>query len=165
MKKTLLLFTALVSFYGCKQATTNTTEPATEQSTTANTNRFGASVEEGEAIAPTELVKQVAGQDSIQATVAAEVVESCQAKGCWMDVKLADGNSMKVTFRDYGFFLPIEDLKGRTAVFTGTAKQELISVADQQHYAKDAGKTDAEVALITQPKQELRFVADGVILK
>ncbi len=82
-----------------------------------------------------------------------------------MDVKLKDSSTMKVTFRDYGFFLPTENLKGRTVVFTGTAKRETISVEDQRHYAKDAGKSNDEIAAITSPKEELRFVADGVILK
>lgn len=82
-----------------------------------------------------------------------------------MDVKLAENSIMKVTFRDYGFFMPVEDLKGRKVVFTGIAKREVISVDDQRHYAKDAGKSETEIASITSPKEELRFVADGVILK
>ena len=82
-----------------------------------------------------------------------------------MDVKLADGSAMKVTCRDYGFFLPVEDLKGRTVVFAGTAKHEVISVDDQRHFAEDAGKSAEEIQAITTPQEELRFVADGVILK
>ncbi|MFD3001007.1 DUF4920 domain-containing protein [Pontibacter toksunensis] len=131
----------------------------------ATEKNFGAEVSQAGAIPAAQLSEAVAGKDSLQATVAAEVVESCQAKGCWMDVKLADNSTMKVTFRDYGFFVPVEDLKGRQVVFTGTAKREVISVEDQRHYAKDAGKPEVEIAAIKAPKEELRFIADGVILK
>jgi hypothetical protein len=39
------------------------------------------------------------------------------------------------------------------------------SVAELQHYAEDAGKSKEEIAKITEPKLELTFVADGVIVK
>ena len=128
-------------------------------------NSFGAAFAEENVVSTEQLQTLVQGKDSVEAVVTAEVVESCQSKGCWMDVKLADNSTMKVTFRDYGFFLPIEDLKGRTVVFTGTAKREVISVDDQRHYAQDAGKPKEEIAAITEPREELRFVADGVKLK
>ncbi|TXK26990.1 DUF4920 domain-containing protein [Pontibacter qinzhouensis] len=112
-----------------------------------------------------ELQQAVARKDSVQATVTAEIVESCQAKGCWMDVKLADNSTMKVKFRDYGFFLPTEDLSGRQVVFTGTAQMKTVSVADRKHYAEDAGKSEEEINEITTPSEELAFVADGVILR
>ncbi|MBJ6118024.1 DUF4920 domain-containing protein [Pontibacter sp. BT310] len=113
----------------------------------------------------TQLEDAISEQDSVKATVNGVIVESCQSKGCWMDVKLADNSTMKVTFRDYGFFLPVEDLEGKTVVFTGTAKKEVISVEGQRHYAEDAGKSAAEISAITSPKEELRFVADGVKIK
>ncbi|MDQ4141102.1 MAG: DUF4920 domain-containing protein, partial [Bacteroidota bacterium] len=84
-------------------------------------------------------------------------------KGCWMDVKLNNDTRMKVRFRDYGFFVP-KNLNGKEVVFEGTAYQEVISVADQQHYLKDAGKSDAEIQAIVKPKKEITFVADGVQL-
>ncbi|MFD2245181.1 DUF4920 domain-containing protein [Pontibacter ruber] len=166
MKKTFIMLLAAAALYGCNQS-----KPATEavdantptEATSATT--YGATFAEENVIPASELQQKAANQDSLLATVSAEVVESCQSKGCWMDVKLTDGSNMKVTFRDYGFFLPVEDLKGRTVVFTGTAKREVVSVDDQRHYAQDAGKSEAEIAAITAPKEELRFVADGVILK
>ncbi|WP_162054771.1 DUF4920 domain-containing protein [Pontibacter pamirensis] len=165
-KAFLLLFLAAASL-SCNQTKPATEAPGTGSATTPATTgtTYGAAVPEAETIPATQLSEEVAGKDSVQATVAAEVVESCQAKGCWMDVKLDDNSTMKVTFRDYGFFVPVEDLKGRQVIFTGIAKREVISVEDQRHYATDAGKPEAEIAAITTPKEELRFVADGVILK
>ena len=34
-----------------------------------------------------------------------------------------------------------------------------------KHYAQDAGKSKEEIAKITEPKDELTFIADGVIVK
>lgn len=164
MKHLFVLLLAAATLYGCSQSTT-TTEGQEVTETATSDNAYGAAFAEENVLSATQLQEAVAGKDSIQATVTAEVVQSCQSKGCWMDVKLKDGSTMKVTFRDYGFFLPVEDLSGKTVVFTGIAKHEVISVDDQRHFAEDAGKSADEVQAITEAKEELRFVADGVILK
>ncbi|GAB3196386.1 glucose/arabinose dehydrogenase [Pontibacter aydingkolensis] len=166
MKKTILSLFAVATLVACNQTkpTADATEPVATTEEAAD-NTYGSGFAEENVVSASQLQTLVQDKDSVEAVVTAEVVESCQAKGCWMDVKLADNSTMKVTFRDYGFFLPIEDLKGRTVVFTGTAKREVISVDDQRHYAQDARKSKDEIAAITAPKEELRFVADGVILK
>lgn len=164
MKKLFALLLTAAVLQACSQNNA-TTEAQETTETIAETNAYGASFEEQNVLSAGQLQQAVSGNDSIQATVAAEIAESCQSKGCWMDVKLEDGSTMKVTFRDYGFFLPVEDLSGKTAVFTGIAKHEVISVEDQRHFAEDAGKSAEEIAAITEPREELRFVADGVKLK
>lgn len=159
MKKLFVLLLAASTLYGCSQ-----TKPEDAEVVQAE-NTYGAAFAEENVISTTQLQQALSDQDSLQATVTAEIVESCQSKGCWMDVKLADGSTMKVTFRDYGFFMPVEDMTGKTVVFTGTAKHEEVSVDDQRHFAEDAGKTQDEIQAITAPRKELRFVADGVVLK
>ncbi|WP_299985612.1 DUF4920 domain-containing protein [uncultured Pontibacter sp.] len=166
MKKLFALLLAAAALQSCSQTnTTNEGQEITTAATETEANTYGASFTEDNVLSAGQLQQAVGGNDSIQATVAAEIVQSCQSKGCWMDVKLEDGSTMKVTFRDYGFFLPVEDLSGKTAVFTGMAKHEVISVEDQRHFAEDAGKSSEEIAAITKPREELRFVADGVKLK
>ncbi|MBB6610054.1 DUF4920 domain-containing protein [Pontibacter sp. Tf4] len=150
---------------GCSQTKEESATVQQEATSTTEASLYGSDFKEENILSVTELQDAVAKTDSVQATVTGEIIESCQSKGCWMDVKLADNSSMKVTFRDYGFFLPVEDLKGKSVVFTGTAKREEISVDDQRHYAEDAGRSAAEIAAITEPKVELRFVADGVKIK
>lgn len=163
MKKTFLLFFSAALFFGCNQS--DTSQDATASAETFNDNIYGASFPETNIITTADLQNAVDGKDSLEATVSGEIVSSCQAKGCWMDVKLADNSTMKVTFKDYGFFIPTEDLEGREVIFTGIAKKEVTSVEDQRHYAQDAGKSESEIQAITAPKEELRFVADGVVLK
>lgn len=159
---TALVCSALLA--GCSQEQATTTA-AEQQAAPTEANVYGSGFEEENVLSVTQLQDATASADSVNATVTGEIVQSCQSKGCWMDVRLADNSTMKVTFRDYGFFLPVEDLKGKTVVFTGTAKREEVSVDDQRHYAEDAGKSASEIAAITEPKVELRFVADGVKIK
>lgn len=168
MKKTFLLLFAVAALTGCNQSqsateSSNTTAPTLEGE--AGTQAYGAAFAQDEVLSTAALHTMLVGKDSVQATVTAEIVSSCQAKGCWMDVQLDDSSTMKVTFRDYGFFVPVEDISGRTVVFTGTAKKEVTSVEDLRHHAEDAGRSKHEAAAITQPKEELKFVADGVVLK
>ncbi|MGL4632326.1 MAG: DUF4920 domain-containing protein [Leadbetterella sp.] len=95
--------------------------------------------------------------------VSGEVESVCQMSGCWMKLKMADGSSMRVSFRDYGFFVP-KDIAGKTVIIEGTPKVKTTSVKELQHYAEDAGKSKEEIASIIEPKTELTFVADGVLI-
>jgi len=131
---------------------------------TTNPKVLGASFNANNAIPATNLPQLLGTQDSVAVKVTGQVQQVCQAKGCWMDVKLADNSVMKVRFKEYGFFVP-KDLAGKTVTINGMAYNKIVSVADQQHYAQDAGKTETEVKYITQPKRSVTFVADGVVIK
>jgi hypothetical protein len=95
--------------------------------------------------------------------VEGEVESVCQAAGCWMKIKLDDGKTMRVTFKDYGFFVP-KDIAGKKVIFEGKPEVKTTSVAELRHYAEDAGKSKEEIAKITEPKTELTFVAEGVLV-
>jgi hypothetical protein len=69
-----------------------------------------------------------------------------------------------VTFKDYGFFVPLES-GGKTALMKGIAYYDTISVEMLKHYAEDAGKSEEEIALITEPELAISFEASGVKLK
>jgi len=124
-------------------------------------NGLGAAFNAKNAIPAAELPRLLGTQDSVAVKVTGQVQQVCQAKGCWMDVKLADNSAMKVRFKDYGFFVP-KDLAGKTVTINGMAYNKTLSVAEQQHYAQDAGKSDAEVKAISQPQRSITFVASGV---
>ena len=112
----------------------------------------------------TEKYEMLKAADTIQVKFLATVSEVCQSKGCWMKLELTNGEQTMVRFKDYGFFVP-KDIAGKEVVVNGLAFVEEMSVEDQQHYAKDAGKTTAEIAKITQAKKTFGFEADGVLLK
>ncbi len=105
----------------------------------------------------------IGAKDSLQTQMIGEITEVCQAKGCWMKVKLDADNEVFVRFKDYGFFVP-KDAAGKTVVMNGAAFFEEMSVEDQKHFAEDEGASEDEIALITAPKKTLRFEADGVLI-
>lgn len=100
----------------------------------------------------------------LPAKVSGTVTGVCQVKGCWMTLQTPSGTDMRVSFKDYGFFMP-KDISGKTVIIEGKAQKVTTSVDDLRHYAEDAGKSADEIAQITQPEVEITFVADGVILK
>lgn len=94
-------------------------------------------------------------------TVKGVVTDVCPKKGCWVTLKTDDGSSFFVKMKDYAFFVPTA-LKGKNVVLEGSAEKEITSVEELKHYAKDAKKPQSEIDAITAPKEEIRFLANGI---
>lgn len=90
-----------------------------------------------------------------------KVTDVCDKKGCWLTIQTEDNSQFFVKMKDYGFFVPTA-LKGKNVVLEGAAERKVISVDEQKHYAEDAKKPQSEIDAITQPKEEIRFVANGI---
>jgi hypothetical protein len=128
---------------------------------------FGNDIIADDAIASSSMAfhyKSMNVGDSINSKMSAKVNEVCQAKGCWMTLNLEDGHEVMVKFKDYGFFVP-KDIAGKEVIVNGKAFVNEVSVNEQRHYAEDAGKTQEEIAQITEPKRTFSFEADGVLVK
>lgn len=93
------------------------------------------------------------------------ITQTCAKKGCWMDVKMSESDTMMVRFKDYDFFVPIEGAEGLRTVFHGIAKIDTISVELLRHYAEDAGETEDKIMQITESRLVLEFIADGVLIE
>lgn len=93
--------------------------------------------------------------------VKGKVTDVCEKKGCWLTIQTEDNSQFFVKMKDYAFFVPTA-LKGKTVVMEGTAERKVTSIDEQKHYAEDAKKTQAEIDAITSPKEEIRFVANGI---
>ena len=122
---------------------------------------YGAAFAPAGALAMSALPAVLGSRDSAQVKLMGKASAVCQARGCWMTLPTADGKEMRVRFRDYAFFVP-KDLSGHEVVVSGWAYRRIVPKSELQHYAKDAGQTDQEVAAITQDEQQLTFLADGV---
>ncbi|MBX2903830.1 MAG: DUF4920 domain-containing protein [Chitinophagales bacterium] len=125
---------------------------------------FGESIKKKNAIDAKELPKLMEGKEKESFKITGKINEVCQVKGCWLTVDLGDGKSMRMSFKNYGFFVP-KDAGGKTFYAEGEAKFKTTSVEMLRHYAEDAGKSKAEIDAITTPKKELVFVAKGVIVE
>lgn len=147
------LFFVLILLAACAQA------PAYQAGAT-----YGETVAADKAISMTELEQQMRGKTEMPTVVEGPVEAVCQVKGCWMTLPRPNGDLMRVSFTDYGFFVP-KDIAGKTVVVDGTAKFETTSVDELRHYAEDEGLPQEEIDKITEPEVELVFVADGVIVR
>ena len=80
-----------------------------------------------------------------------------------MSLELPGGQESFVKFKDYAFFVPL-NAADQEAIVSGKAFVSETSVAQLQHYAKDAGESEEAIAKITKPKVEYKFMADGVLI-
>jgi hypothetical protein len=85
----------------------------------------------------------------------------CQKKGCWMEMAPADGETgVRVTFKDYGFFVP-KDAAGLKVRAEGKIKLTELSKEDVKHLQEDGAhickNSDGTAS-------EIGFVAYGVEL-
>ena len=136
----------------------------TEETTAENVGWFGEEFEVAEAVSPAEVAGLMNDSSSNEFIVEGTIEECCQKKGCWMKVDMGNGESMRVSFKDYGFFVPL-DAAGRTMVMKGVAMYDTIDVDFLKHLAEDANATQEEIDAITEPELAITFEATGVLIK
>jgi hypothetical protein len=153
-----------LAIIGCKQAAPNTSAEAVAATEDGKYESYGEVITTDGAIAYPALVAKVQTEGGFEGKVQGTVESVCQAKGCWINITEAGvEQEMFVKFKDYGFFLP-KDCSGKQVILRGKAYEEETSVEELQHYAEDEGASAEDIAAITEPKKELKFMADGVLL-
>jgi len=101
----------------------------------------------------------------VSATLEGKIINTCPKKGCWMNLDVGT-DTLFVRFKDYGFFVPKDTtVNGKTAIAQGVAYLDTLSVELQKHYAEDDGKSQEEIDAIIEPKYEILFLANGVIIQ
>lgn len=121
---------------------------------------FGAPLDgEPDARPLAEVLADQSDWDGRQVAVRARVAQVCQKKGCFLVAQ--DGEHLaRVTFRDYGFFVPT-DSTGKVVTLVGTLGRRVLDEAQAKHYAEDAGD---DPAAVTGPRSEVTIVADSVLV-
>lgn len=87
--------------------------------------------------------------------VTAKVKQVCQKKGCFL-VAQAGPHVVRVSFKDYGFFVPT-DISGRTVTLHGVLTREVLTAAQARHFSEDAQQEGA-----FKPGWQYEFVAVSV---
>ena len=118
----------------------------------------GESISSSDAISTADFLKKVSEQES-DFKVRGTIEEVCQMKGCWMTLRNEQGANIRVTFKDYGFFVP-KDISGSEVIIEGVANKEVISEDMAKHYAEDGG-----VEYDESMRQSITFVAHGVLVE
>lgn len=151
-----LLFLAIIAlFFSC--------QPENKSEGTL-VGKYGDEITESGVITTEEMLAQLNKADSVNVKVKGEITATCAMKGCWMNLVMPNGEEMRVTFKDYGFFVPSEGMEGNVAIIDGVVSRTITDVETLRHYAEDAGKPKEEIEKITEDKEELAFVANGVII-
>lgn len=88
--------------------------------------------------------------------VEARIAKVCQKKGCFF-IAQQDQHILRVSFRDYGFFIPT-DSSGKTVTLAGVLVQKDISPEQAAHYKADLN-SDTEMV---KPGVVYEIVADSV---
>lgn len=125
---------------------------------------YGAVINQSELLTTSQFVTEVMEKGTFEGRISGEIKEVCVKKGCWLTLDLPSGESMRVTFKDYSFFVPTTS-NGFPIVLEGIATLTETDVETLRHFAEDQGKSKEEVATITEPKKEITFEAVGVVIR
>jgi len=153
MKKYLFFFVAAI-FAACSDA---------PKAPVNSTEFYGEEFDTTASIHVNSLLASMNGSDSLDIVIDGVIDQTCPHAGCWLNLRLDDGDVLKIT-TDHVFFVPLEGCEGLKARAKGKAFFEEISVEDQKHYAAEEGKSESEIAAITEPRRHLAFVATGVAI-
>lgn len=126
---------------------------------------FGQKINSGNPISVEQLLANLSAKTEgakMEVQMKGIVTEVCEAMGCWMKIKNADG-SMMVRMKDHAFFVPLA-INGKEVIIDGIAEEKVISVAMLKHYAEDAGKSQTEIDAIKEAKKEIVIQAKGILV-
>lgn len=105
----------------------------------ANSETFGALIEEPPEVTQLSAILEAPNTYiGKQLAVETKVSKVCQKKGCFFIAQHA-GKTIRVTFKDYGFFVPT-DIAGRNVTLVGELIQNEVSDAQASHLSKDLGE-------------------------
>lgn len=162
MKYFSLFFLFLVAV-ACQNAPQHTTQKEADK-IVPPTGNFGVEVSRDNAMHADGIPALFTSSDSVEATIFGKISASCKHSGCWMDLDMGNGDAIHITFIDESFTIPL-DAAGKNAVAEGIAIRELIPVEKLQNYAREDGKSEEEVAAITEPVYAYEFIATGVLIE
>lgn len=169
MKKFRLLLVVAFLSIGLNLHAQQATKKAKKQ-TTLNSNdyaSFGDKFELNKVITKEQMFKKyktLKKGDSVAVKFVTKINSVCKKKGCWMKLDLGNGETAFVKFKDYSFFVPL-NADGSDVVVNGYAFIDVVTVDELKHYAKDGGKSQAEINKITKPEITYSFTATGVLIK
>lgn len=157
-----LFAAALIASCGDSSKTTSTDTVKTDS--IAAVSYYGDSITPDGAIPASEMKAKLGSASEMQMKVEGKIESCCQKKGCWTEVFINDSETVHVTFKDYGFFVPM-DAGGKTIIMEGIAKYDTTNVEMLKHLASDAGKSQEEIDKITEPEYDMVFEASGVLIR
>ena len=124
---------------------------------TADSESFGAPLDESVAVVPLAKIASDGGSYVGQSVrVVARVAQVCQKKGCFFIAQEGD-SVVRISFKDYGFFVPT-DISGKRVAFVGEVIARDLTADEAEHFAEDLGGDAAPM----EPGKVYEIVATSV---
>jgi hypothetical protein len=128
---------------------------------TAAVVRRGAAVPSGAALPVAQVAARPAAYAGRDMIVEGVITRECTEKGCWMQVApSSDAAGIRVTFKDYAFFIP-QAMVGRRARMHGQTVVKTHSRAAAEHLVHEGAQLARNA---DGTATEVQFVASGVEL-
>ncbi|MCC7429640.1 DUF4920 domain-containing protein [bacterium] len=151
MFRKILLIATLLAF-GC----------AKQNPKDAKSNTYGEEMKLTESHSLNEVLTKPDEFSGKHIRIDSQISSVCQAKGCWMILTEESGKEIRVTFKDYGFFVP-KDSKGKKVSVEGDFAINELSEEDAKHYASESeGKVNPDS--IQGSQKEFSLVANAVVI-
>lgn len=131
----------------------------------AEVKAFGAPITPGPELALSEVLSNPEGFRDRAVTVAGQVRAACTRRGCWMELAPSSdpkAPGCRVTFKDYGFFVPT-DSAGAHAKVQGILGVNTLPADRVAHLESEGGQFPRKNA--DGSVDELRLVATGVEMR
>ena len=155
---TIILGLLFITNIGTAQNTDKAPKLAEPVETGENYEVYGSEFpDEVKYFAPGYLVRNSNVFKGQEVATKGTIKQVCQKKGCFFMLS-ADEKNIRVTFKDYKFFIPT-DAAGSKVQLTGIFKVKPLSEEQAKHYAEDAGEDPADVE---GAGQEYNIVATSV---
>jgi hypothetical protein len=127
--------------------------------------RYGAPITDTQLVELASVLQAPERYTNKTVLVSGEVRRACTRKGCWMELSDAPDKSApscRVTFKDYGFFVPTNSA-GAHARVQGVVELATLPVSHVEHMESEGAHFARKNPDGTAP--EVRLVATGVELK
>lgn len=121
--------------------------------------RAGAALGSPEVVALAAVLEHPEEYDGKVVRIEGKVDQVCQKKGCWMILRDGDANT-RVTFKDYGFFVPLDTKPGSVVRIDAEVHRETIPEEMAKHYEEETEGGNPEA--IEGPQDVVSVVATGV---
>lgn len=122
---------------------------------------YGSNITASKIVKGKKINAAIQSGEPVNMQLTGKVLEVCPKKGCWVKLQLDDNSTAFVKMKDYAFFVPTS-LEGKKVLIDGKVEMTKTSVKELKHYAEDAKQSQEEIDAITEPKEEIKILANGI---
>jgi len=164
MKRNCLALLLFITCFAvsCTTEANQTLPPQAAPTGKGEVIKRGAELGHSPLVALADLLKDPKSFTGKPVMVEGVIDKVCTQKGCWMELTPKTGEAgMRVTFKDYGFFVPTNS-KGMKVKAEGEVAFKVLSKEDADHLSGEGARLNRNP---DGTANEINFVATGVELR